>query len=90
MGQGSDSIDQTHDGSNDEAFRDRLATIMNERYKAAKTASTGSNIRCPACGTSFVKNVFSKLFCTNQRSAGRLNCKDRYWNAVRIPDEGTM
>lgn len=82
MGQGTDSIDQTPDGFDIEEEQGRLVALMNRRYEAARTASTGSNIVCPACGSRFAKSVYNKVFCSNQRTKGARNCKDRYWNTV--------
>lgn len=51
-------------------------------YEAAKAAKTGTDCKCPGCGTTFTKKSYQQAFCSNK---GRNNCKDKYWN--RASDE---
>lgn len=56
--------------------------LMKQRYETAKTAAVWSHIHCPACGTTFMKRRYNKVFCSNARTTGAGNCKDAYWNMV--------
>ena len=46
-------------------------------YEVAKATKTGSECKCPGCGSMFTKKSYQQAFCSNK---GRNNCKDRYWN----------
>lgn len=77
-------------------FADRLdktsKTNMISRRDTNKSSKVGSTIRCPVCGTSFVKTTYNKIFCSspsgkkNNRGTytkfGHSSCKDTYWNIV--------
>lgn len=49
----------------------------------AQNAKTGETIKCAQCGKRMVKNHHSKVFCSNQRTHGKRNCKDKYHNRVK-------
>lgn len=51
-------------------------------YERAKKAIVGSTIRCPYCNKNHTKNTYQKVFCSNQKTRGRNNCKDNFWNTV--------
>lgn len=55
---------------------------LKHRYEQAKEAEVGSLIFCAMCGTPIRKTTYHKAFCSNQKTGGRHNCKDRYWNTV--------
>lgn len=55
---------------------------MLQRYDRCCNSKIGSTINCPYCGKSFIKKTYHKVFCSNQKTHGRKNCKDRYWNTV--------
>jgi len=48
-------------------------------YKKAKDSNVGAEVKCPSCGTSFVKVHYQQAFC---KSKGKTVCKDNYWNNV--------
>ena len=52
-------------------------------YEAARAATHGTHIDCPQCGRGVQKTHPAKTFCSNARSKGKRNCKDRFWNRVR-------
>jgi hypothetical protein len=58
---------------------DRLLTA----YEAVRAATHGTHVDCPQCGRGFQKTHPAKTFCSNARSKGKRNCKDRFWNRVR-------
>lgn len=62
----------------------KISDSMKLLYDYAKKAKLGSPTHCPGCGRNIVKNVYNKIFCTNQRSEKRRNvsCKDFYWNTI--------
>lgn len=51
-------------------------------YNKAKDAKVGDKINCPNCRKQIVKNTYNKVFCSNRKTAGRINCKDYFWNRV--------
>lgn len=53
------------------------------RYDKAQAAKVGEMINCPGCNKAFVKKRYNTSFCSNAKTHGRHNCKDRYWNLVR-------
>lgn len=53
---------------------------MIARYQAARSAPIGSQIQCPTCDREHQKTTYHKVFCSNSRSHGKHNCKDKYWN----------
>lgn len=55
---------------------------LKKRYDAAKRAKTGDKIVCPWCGKTHAKTTYHKVFCSNQKTKGRRNCKDMFWNNV--------
>lgn len=59
---------------------DRIHTNMKTRYRDAKNAETGATISCPYCSKLIVKKTYNKIFCSNARTSGENNCKDKYWN----------
>jgi hypothetical protein len=52
---------------------------IKEAYRVAKQAKVGDTVRCPSCGTSFVKSTYQQAFC---KTKGGTVCKDRFWNTV--------
>lgn len=66
-------------------FEERLQAMvsaMEAKYNANLRADTGSIIECPVCSKKFKKATYHKVFCSNQKTHGAENCKDRYWNTV--------
>ncbi|WKV23666.1 hypothetical protein [Erwinia phage vB_EamM-EAP4] len=59
---------------------ERTRNKMKVRYNRAKTAETGATIACPFCGKLIVKRTYHKIFCSNAKTHGKVNCKDRFWN----------
>jgi hypothetical protein len=55
---------------------------MRSRYAVARRAEMGATIECPCCKKRIVKRTYHRVFCSNQKTHGRKNCKDRYWNMV--------
>ena len=53
---------------------------MIARYQAARSAPNRSMIKCPTCGEEHQKTTYHKVFCSNSRTHGKNNCKDKYWN----------
>lgn len=51
-------------------------------YNIARQAEVGATICCPWCTKRIVKRTYNRTFCSNQRTHGRNNCKDRFWNNV--------
>ena len=51
-------------------------------YSVAKNAETGCTIKCPWCEKLILKKTYHKIFCSNQKTRGKNNCKDHYWNNV--------
>lgn len=56
--------------------------VMVAKYNEAVSATVGSDIQCPCCGKLHKKTSYNKVFCSNYKTAGNRNCKDRYWNIV--------
>lgn len=56
---------------------------LEEAYEKAKLAEVGTKISCPNCGKIVVKTTYHKTFCSNSKTHGKRNCKDRYHNRVR-------
>jgi hypothetical protein len=54
--------------------------VMRSRYDAARNAEVGATVECPCCRKRIVKRTYHRVFCSNQKTHGRKNCKDRYWN----------
>ena len=93
MGQGTWGMD---DGSDDEVadimrrqeLEDRIKhkpidkKAMVSRYHVAEAAKVGDMIECPNCGIKHMKSAYNKIFCSNHKTKGNRNCKDRYWNIV--------
>jgi hypothetical protein len=52
---------------------------LKKLYNKAKAAKVGEAIKCPNCGTEFVKNSYQQAFC---KTKGKTVCKDGYWNKV--------
>lgn len=52
------------------------------RYREAARAEVGATICCPWCAKKIVKRTYHRKFCSNQRTHGKNNCKDRFWNNV--------
>ncbi len=52
------------------------------RYDEARAALVGTTVKCPVCGTAFVKTTYHKVFCSNQKTVKRGSCKDKYNNMV--------
>jgi DNA-directed RNA polymerase subunit RPC12/RpoP len=74
--------DQSDYGASDDFRAEEIQDAM-RRYDAAKSAKTGSEIRCPQCGKRITKTTYNKVFCSNGRTVkGRSSCKDVYWNTV--------
>lgn len=61
----------------EEAY-DQLTTQMHE----AKHAEVGATIQCAQCGKRIVKKTYHKVFCSNAKTHGNNNCKDRYHNRI--------
>jgi len=67
----------------------RQPTVQNvirtvtQRMSKAKTAKVGETIECPSCGKGTVKTTYHKVFCSNYKTHGKRNCKDRYHNFIR-------
>lgn len=59
-----------------------MVSAMEAKYKHNLIAATGSIIECPVCSKKFKKATYHKVFCSNQKTHGPENCKDRYWNTV--------
>lgn len=53
-----------------------MAVKKLNRYEINKSASVGSDIVCPSCGTHFIKKSYQQAFCSAK-------CKDNYWNKKR-------
>lgn len=64
-----------------QAYLDKNAAAR-KRYDVAKRAETGATIKCAWCSKLIVKKTYHKVFCSNQRTHGKNNCKDRYHNNV--------
>lgn len=94
MGQGTwgmaDETDEEVRRLDREAMREKMrskqaimpAAAMRALYDTAQKAAVGSIISCPNCGKQHTKNTYSKVFCSNHKTAGTRNCKDAYWNTV--------
>lgn len=54
---------------------------LKNKHDIASKANVGTEICCSACKTKFVKTSYQKVFCSNK---GKGNCKDKYWNLIRI------
>ena len=61
---------------------DAQLSLMEDAYHEAKAARVGTQIACPTCGVLHVKTTYHKVFCSNAKTKGRGNCKDRFWNLV--------
>lgn len=57
-------------------------STMEVKYNKNLKAPTGTIIECPVCNKKFNKATYHKVFCSNQKTGGPDNCKDRYWNTV--------
>lgn len=63
--------------------RQSIVDQLNNRLEAAKNASTGDTINCAFCGTEIIKTTYHKTFCSNSKTHGKNNCKDRFHNVLR-------
>jgi hypothetical protein len=61
-------------------FNEGRLDEMRSRYAIAQRAEIGATIECPCCRKRIVKRTYHRVFCSNQKTHGRKNCKDRYWN----------
>lgn len=52
---------------------------LKERYNLNKSASVGTELICPSCGSHFVKTNYQQAFC---KTKPKTKCKDFYWNNV--------
>lgn len=52
-------------------------------YEIAKAIPHGETAQCAMCGKDFVKRHVDQAFCSNARTSGKDNCKDRFWNNKR-------
>jgi hypothetical protein len=59
-----------------------FVSIMESRYTDNVKAGVNTVIACPVCSKHFKKTTYHKIFCSNQKTHGSGNCKDRYWNTV--------
>ena len=50
------------------------------RYEIAKTSPIGTELICPGCGQTFIKETYQQTFCKKRTGT---QCKDAYWNKVR-------
>jgi len=80
MGVGEEANEYMQELDDDRDIRMRIKA--KDLYEDATTAATGSTITCPSCGKAFTKNTYHNKFCSNQKTAGKNNCKDWYWNNV--------
>lgn len=55
---------------------------MKARYDVAVASPVGKIIQCPCCTKDHMKTAYNKVFCSNHKTKGNRNCKDRYWNIV--------
>jgi len=55
---------------------------MKARYTIAEASPVGKIIQCPCCTRDHMKTAYNKVFCSNYKTRGNRNCKDRYWNIV--------
>ena len=55
-------------------------TGLSESYNIASKAKVGTKIICPVCGKEFIKNTYHQKFCSNYKTNGKNNCKDKYHN----------
>lgn len=56
---------------------------LEDRYNIAAEAEVGTEIECPCCEKVIVKRRYNTKFCSNVRTHGKGNCKDRFWNALK-------
>lgn len=70
----------------EEKIKERLnekINLLKSRYQKARSAKIGKIIECPVCRKKFVKEIYNKIFCSNQRNhKGSSSCKDIYWNTI--------
>jgi hypothetical protein len=57
-------------------------TNIKYHYDANRAASVGETVKCPVCGTPFIKTTYHKVFCSNQKTVKHGSCKDKYNNMV--------
>lgn len=86
MGYGMDEdwgglADEEADYQDGQAYFDRLSRAE-KLYNKAKDAETGCTIACPWCEKLILKKTYHKIFCSNQKTNGKNNCKDHYWNNI--------
>lgn len=75
----SDLADEEVQHEESQAYFDKLSRAES-LYKKAKQAETGCTIKCPWCEKLILKKTYHKIFCSNQKTHGKNNCKDKYWN----------
>lgn len=61
---------------------DSIITKMIQLYDLAQAARIHATIQCPCCKKMHTKTTYHKVFCSNDKTKGRGNCKDYYWNTV--------
>lgn len=68
----------------DEIDRRRQSKVKADAaYEIAKAKPYGATAHCATCGKQFTKKHKDQAFCSNARTAGKNNCKDRFWNNKR-------
>lgn len=75
----SDLADEEMQHEDSQAYLDKLSRAES-LYKKATQAETGCTIKCPWCEKLILKRTYHKIFCSNQKTHGKNNCKDKYWN----------
>lgn len=73
--------EHTHSNRLDEidAAYQRLRRLMRD----ARQAEVGATIHCAQCEKRIVKRSYQTAFCSNAKTHGWGNCKDRYHNRVK-------
>lgn len=69
----------------DDSFRNLSKVLkgLKDAKAAAENAEVGATVHCAQCNKAIVKNHYAKVFCSNQRTHGKHNCKDKYHNRVK-------
>jgi hypothetical protein len=60
-----------------------MVDSLEQRLETVKSAKVGDTVNCPACDREMVKTTYHKTFCSNAKTHGKRNCKDRFHNVLR-------
>ena len=72
----------------EENFKDGVISewfeVLQKKMEQVKKARIGEKVNCTCCPRTFIKKTKHHAFCS---ASGKGNCKDRYWNTIRVGEK---